>query len=181
MRRIFVFGLLFSVFQLFSFSIFVFAQPPQSENFQITKSVIDAGGAASSSENFRLTSAFGQPSPLGAQTSESFQAWPGFLTPLIEISPLSPIQALVIQATPPNVTLAWERITGANSYNVYRASSAAFTPGPLSFVEAVADTFYVTTPAAEKYFYIITASTNEPPGARHQEAKTPGSQEAKNR
>lgn len=180
MRRIFISSLLLSAFQLFSLSELVFAQPSQSENFRITKSVIDAGGSASSSENFRLVSAFGQSSPLGAQSSESFTLWPGFLTPLIEISPLSPIQALVIQATPPDVTLAWERITGANSYNIYRSTSAAFTPAPANFVEAVADTFYVTAPAAEKYFYIITASTDAPP-VRSQEAGIPRSQEAKNR
>ena len=158
-----------------------FAQPSQSENFQITKSVIDAGGAKSSSENFQLVSAFGQPSPLGGQTSESFTLWPGFLTPTVAMSPLSPIQALVIQATSPNVTLAWERIAGANSYTIYRSITAAFTPGPTNFVEAVADTFYVTSPTAERYFYIISASTDAPPAERNQKAEMPGSQEAKNR
>ncbi len=139
------------------------AQPQQSEDFRITKSVIDAGGAASVSENFRLVSAFGQPSPLGAQISESFHMWPGFLTPMPEISPLSPIQALVIQSTPPNVALVWERIPSANSYNIYRATSVEFTPGPANFVETVADTFYTATPSATQYFYIITASTDTPP------------------
>ncbi|MBU0509350.1 hypothetical protein KKH27_11015 [bacterium] len=143
------------------------AQPQQSENFQITKSVIDAGGAASASENFQLVSAFGQPSPLGAQTSESFNLWAGFLTPTVAISPLSPIQALVIQAAQPNVLLAWERIASANSYKIYRDTTAIFTPGPGNYLDAVGDTAYYDATAIGlppiRHYYIVTASSDAPP------------------
>ncbi len=43
-----------------------FAQPQQSENFLMTKSVFTAGGDVSNSTDFQLVSAFGQPTPLGA-------------------------------------------------------------------------------------------------------------------
>ncbi len=44
----------------------------QSENFTFTKSVIDAGGGASSSANFNLVSAIGQPTPVGCSDQCEF-------------------------------------------------------------------------------------------------------------
>jgi len=167
MRRIFISLLIISVFQLFSISGYVFAQPQQSENFQITKSVVDAGGAASSSENFNLYSAFGQPTPVGFQTSENFRLWAGYLSPTFEISPLSPIQALVILTEQPNVLLAWDRVEAANSYKIYRDTTATFTPSAMNFVDAVGDTSYLDMTALglppTKHFYIVTASSDTPP------------------
>ena len=139
-----------------------FSQPPQSENFMITKSVLDAGGGRGSSADFRLTSAFGQPSPLGAQTSENFSLSGGFLSPLAAISPLSPIQALVIQGDDADVYLYWERVSGAVSYQIYRGTTADFAPAPGNRVGGTSDTSYVDSgvvPAALRCFYIVTAST----------------------
>ena len=60
----------------------------QSENFTLTKSVVDAGGGTASSENFNLVSAFGQPTPVGVQSSANFTLYAGFLAPILQVSPL---------------------------------------------------------------------------------------------
>lgn len=140
------------------------AQPQQSENFRITKSVLDAGGGASTSANFQLYSAFGQPTPVGYQTSANFGLWAGYLSPGAAVSPLSPIQALVIQEQRPSVKLAWPRMTGAASYRIYRALTADFTPGPGNFLAATTDTFYVDANVipqpAVMYYYSVTSSSD---------------------
>ncbi len=148
-----------------------FAQEQQSENFRITKSVIDAGGAASSSENFGLYSAFGQPTPVGVQSSENFTLSAGYLSPLFAISPLSPIQALIIQGSFSDILLAWPGEDGANSYKIYRDTVAVFTPGPANYLDMTADTSYHDVSSlslpARKYFYMVTASSDMvPPEAR---------------
>jgi hypothetical protein len=142
--------------------VFVFAQS-SSENFILTKSVIDAGGGASSSANFNQVSAFGQPSPLGLQSSESFILSPGFLNPQFLVSPLSPIQELVIKQNQPNVNLWWERIPGAVTYRVYRDTLATFTPSPANLLDTVTDTLYtdinVIPGLQPSYFYIIRSNS----------------------
>jgi hypothetical protein len=134
-----------------------------SEDFQITKQVLDAGGAPSSSADFQLISAYGQPTPIGAQMSEDFVLYAGFLTPAFAVSPLSPIQALVILQSQPDVILYWEPIAGAASYKIYRSLDPMFIPGPGDYVGTATDTTYTdvnaTTLPGGKYFYNVTAST----------------------
>jgi hypothetical protein len=134
-----------------------------SEDFQITKQVLDAGGAPSSSADFQLISAYGQPTPLGAQTSQDFVLYAGFLNPTFAVSPLSPIQALVILQSQPDVILYWEPIAGAASYEIYRSLDPMFVPGPGDHIGTATDTTYTdvnaTTLAGGKYFYNVTAST----------------------
>ncbi|MBK6911335.1 MAG: hypothetical protein IPH10_10485 [bacterium] len=132
----------------------------QSENFTLTKSVIDAGGGASSSTNFNLVSAFGQPTPVGVQSSESFTLYAGFLTPLLSVSPLSPIQRLVIKEAQPDAVLNWEAIAGAGSYSVYRNTAINFTPGPGNLVGTTTNTTFTDTnvlagPAVQQYYIVI--------------------------
>ncbi|MBL0062620.1 MAG: hypothetical protein IPP40_14325 [bacterium] len=131
-----------------------------SENFTLTKSVIDAGGGASSSTNFNLVSAFGQPTPIGVQTSANFTLHAGFLTPLLAVSPLSPIQHLVIKESQPNAILNWESISGAGSYSVYRAPAINFTPAPGNLVGTTANTTFTDTnvlagPAVQQYYIVL--------------------------
>jgi hypothetical protein len=144
-----------------------FAQPQQSENFKIAKSVIDAGGAASSSENFKLYSAFGQPTPIGLQSSTDFVLSAGYLSPMFQLSPLSPIQNLVIKYNNPNINLNWGRIAGAASYVIYRDTTALFTPGPTNQIGTASDTFYVDLNAMAlpypRYFYNVESSHASPP------------------
>jgi len=134
-----------------------------SEDFRITKQVLDAGGAPSSSADFQLISAYGQPTPIGAQTSADFVLYAGFLNPTFAVSPLSPIQALVIKQSQPDVILYWERVTAAASYKIYRSTDPMFVPGPGDYVGTTTDTTYTdvnaTTLAGGKYFYNVTAST----------------------
>lgn len=141
----------------------IFAQPQQSEDFRITKSVIDAGGGLGTSADFGLTSAFGQPSPLGAQSSEDFLLYPGFLSPTFAVSPLSPVQELVIEALPPNILLSWPRVAGASYYKIYRSADPMFTPGPTTLVDSVSDSLYTDAAALSlapiKHYYIVTAAT----------------------
>ena len=141
--------------------LIVFAQS-SSKNFTLTKSVIDAGGAASSSENFSMTSAFGQPSPIGSQTSESFALSAGFLHPQFSVSPLSPIQELVIRENQPDVDLWWEAIPGAGTYSVYRDTVSEFISDGSSFIGATSSASYtdtgITATPAERYYYIVTSS-----------------------
>lgn len=131
-----------------------------SENFTLTKSVIDAGGGASSSANFNLVSAFGQPTPIGVQSSENFTLSAGFLTPLLAVSPLSPIQQLVIKEAQPDAVLHWENISGAGSYSVYRAAAINFTPGPGNLIGTTTNTTFTDTnvlagPAVQQYYIVL--------------------------
>ncbi|MBI5058867.1 hypothetical protein HZB60_03665 [candidate division KSB1 bacterium] len=143
----------------------VLAQPQQSENFRIAKSVIDAGGGASASTDFRLVSAFGQPSPIGAQSSESFHLYAGFLSPVFAAGELNPIDDLVIrrQAGPTaNVLLHWGRIAHAAQYKIYRSTDPLFVPGPSSQIGVVVDTSFTDVGAlglpAWRYYYAVTAA-----------------------
>ncbi|MBI5060222.1 hypothetical protein HZB60_10630 [candidate division KSB1 bacterium] len=141
------------------------AQPQQSENFRITKSVLDAGGGASSSANFQLHSAFGQPTPIGVQTSENFILYAGYLTPTLAPGVLNPIDDLVVARVvgPANdVRLNWGRIPAAAQYKVYRSNDPNFVPGGGNFLVAATDTFYldpgVLSGPEVKYYYIVTAT-----------------------
>jgi hypothetical protein len=156
----------------------LFAQYQQSEDFRITKSVIDAGGAQGTSADFRLYSAFGQSTPIGAQTSTDFVLYAGYLSPSFAVSPLSAIQELVIHVLPPDVHLHWDSILGAEHYKVFRSNNASFAPDESNRIATVADTFYVdvnaTTLSSPRYYYCVEASntphplTVQPP-ARKQE------------
>jgi len=131
-----------------------------SENFTISKSVIDASGGASSSANFNLVSAFGQPTPIGEQSSENFTLYAGFLSPALQVSPLSPIQQLVIKESQPNAVLNWEAIAGAGSYSVYRDPSINFVPGPGNLVGTTSNTTFTDTnvfsgPAVQQYYIVL--------------------------
>ncbi|MCC6477207.1 hypothetical protein IT157_09150 [bacterium] len=129
-----------------------------SENFTLTKSVIDAGGGASASTNFALVSAFGQPTPIGEQTSTNFDLYAGFLTPLLSVSPSSPIQRLVIKQQQPDAKLWWEPIPNATSYSIHRSSNSIFTPEGSNQVGTVTDTLFTdigATAAQQQSFYIV--------------------------
>ncbi len=151
----------------------LFAQPQQSENFRITKSVLDAGGAASTSADFRLYSAFGQPTPIGISSSANFVLSAGFLTPSFAASPLSPIQDLVIRRQPAstNMKLDWGAINGAMLYTIYRDVTPTFTPGPLNLLGTSATNTFTDVGAvslpASKYFYNVTSSAGSAPAAIH--------------
>jgi hypothetical protein len=137
-----------------------------SENFVLTKSVIDAGGGASSSENFQQVSAFGQPTPIGIQASENFALSAGFLNPQFGVSPLSPIQELVIKENLSDINLWWETIPGAASYSVYRDTVSIFTPDISNQIGSTADTTFVDANAillpAVQHFYIVASSSSPP-------------------
>jgi len=140
------------------FPALLFAQS-SSENFTLTKSVLDAGGGTSTSENFRLVSAFGQPTPNGVQTSANFTLFAGFLSPMLMVSSLSPIQQLVIKEAQPDARLYWEHVQGAESYSIYRDVAIDFVPGPTNFIATVPDTFYTDTnvfvgPLARQYYIV---------------------------
>ncbi len=131
-----------------------------SEHFTLAKSVIDAGGGASSSANFGLVSAFGQPTPVGQQSSANFNLYAGFLSPVLQVSPLSPIQRLVIKEAQPDARLFWESRAGAGSYSIYRDPAVNFAPGPGNFVATVTDTFYtdagvLSGPLTQQYYIVI--------------------------
>jgi len=89
-----------------------------------------------------LVSAFGQPTPIGLQSSANFNLYAGSLSPVLNVSPLSPIQRLVIKDAQPDARLYWESRSGAGSYSIHRAPITEFTPGPGNFVATVTDTFY---------------------------------------
>ncbi|MCX6600915.1 MAG: hypothetical protein NT025_05065 [bacterium] len=143
------------------------AQPQQSEDFRITKSVIDAGGAAGASADFRLYGAFGQGTPVGQQTSADFALYAGYLSPSFAVSSLSAIQDLVILVAPPDVHLNWDPIAGAERYKVFRATSASFAPEESNRIATVPDTFYVdvnaTTLPGTRYYYCVEASNTPHP------------------
>jgi hypothetical protein len=129
-----------------------------SENFTLTKSVMDAGGGASSSANFNLVSAFGQPTPVGVQSSENFALSAGFLSPLLGVSPSSPIQHLVIKQQQPDARLWWEPIPNATSYSIHRSVDYVFTPDGSNQVGSVTDTTFTdlgATSANQQSFYIV--------------------------
>jgi hypothetical protein len=140
------------------------AQPQQSENFRIVKAVIDGGGIYAASQDFRLTSAVGQPTLSEKQSSADFSLSSGVLAPQLSVSPLSQIHDLVIQYRSPDAILHWGRSSGAQTYKIYRATDPIFTPGPLNFVGATADTFFVDVDVLilpeVRYYYNVTASSD---------------------
>ncbi|MCB1060950.1 MAG: hypothetical protein KDB65_12010 [Calditrichaeota bacterium] len=146
-------------FLLLLFPALLWAQS-SSENFTLTKSVMDAGGGASSSESFGLVSSFGQPTPIGVQTSENFTLYAGFLTPSLGVSPLSPIQDLTIKDSGVDAILRWTAISGAGSYSIYRDTALEFTPGPSNLVGTTSSTSYtdanvLSGPTLQQYYIVI--------------------------
>ena len=144
-----------------------FAQPQQSENFRIAKSVLDAGGGTGTSANFHLVSAFGQPTPIGLSSSANFVLSAGFLSPSFSVSPLSPIQDLVIMRQPGlsnDMRLDWSATAGATTYYIYRDTNPLFTPAPGNQVGTSATNAYLDAGAvglpAIKYYYIVTSSSD---------------------
>jgi len=133
----------------------------QSENFALRKSVVDAGGGTSSSANFNLVSAFGQPTPIGVQSSASFNLYAGFLLPLLLVSPLSPIQHLVIKEAQPDALLYWEPIAGAASYSIHRGAGINFVPSPTTLIGTTTTTSFTDTNALaglemQQYYIVIS-------------------------
>ena len=137
-----------------------------SEDFVLTKSVIDAAGGRAASESFQSINATGQSTPIGQQISESFTLHAGFLTPTLAVSPLSPIQELVILPQNPHVWLYWEQSPEAQSYVVYRDTTALFIPSPSNYLASTIDTVFVDVNAiagpATKRFYLVTTSSESP-------------------
>jgi len=137
----------------------------QSEQFALTQSVLDVAGGVSSSPSQSAISAFGQPTPTGLQSSPSFGLHAGFLSSSLFVSPLSPIQRLVIKEAQPDAQLYWESHTGAGSYSIYRASDINFSPGPGYLVATVVDTFYtdagVLSGPALQQFYIVVSNRGQ--------------------
>jgi len=131
-----------------------------SENFTLTKSVMDAGGGSSSSTNFNLVSAFGQPTPIGVQSSANFNLYAGFLNPVLGVAALSPIQELVIAPNGNDAKLWWEARAGAGSYSVHRSTLYEFVPGPGNLIATVTDTTYtdvgvLATPTVQHYYSVV--------------------------
>jgi hypothetical protein len=97
------------------------------------------------------------------QSSETFTLSGGSLSPMFAVSPVSPIQQLVILQDQPDVILYWEPIQGANSYKIYRSDDPMFTPEPGDEIGTATDTTFTDENAATlplgKYFYIVTASS----------------------
>jgi len=139
----------------------LFGQPQQSTDFRIIRSVIDGGGTNGVSQDFRLTSAYSQPSPLGLSRSVDFVLSSGFLASMLSVSPLSPIQDLVIFYDAPYARLNWSPQARAHSYKIYRDTNPLFVPDSLTFLAATTDTFFVDThvpsPPKRHYYYAATA------------------------
>lgn len=173
MKRIFLI-LALSATGLLSVSTRVLAQPQQSENFRITKSVLDAGGGVSTSTNFRLVSAFGQPTPVGVSSSTNFVLSAGFLSPEFAVSPLSPITDLVIRRVAglsTNMQLNWGAVSGATVYTIHRDTNPLFTPGPgnqigTSPTSTFTDTGAVLLPGVRYYYNVTSGDGNGPTAAR---------------
>lgn len=155
----------------------VFAQPQESEHFRITKSVLDAGGGPSTSANFQLVSAFGQPTPIGVASSANFLLSAGFFSPIFSVSPLSPIQDLVIIRQPAlnHIKLDWSAISGATVYYVYRDENPLFTPGPGNLLGTNTSNTYTDVGAvglpAVKYFYIVTSAAGSGASATNEKTE----------
>ncbi len=163
------------------------AQPQQSENFRMLKSVLDAGGGASTLANFRLVSAFGQSTPVGLASSPSFHLSAGFLSPMFSVSPLSPIQDLVIMRQPASqsMQLDWSAISGAELYRIYRDENPLFTPAPGNQIGSVTGTTFVDTDVVMlppiKFFYIVTAvNEDDNPVSSQSLTRKPGNVRLKN-
>jgi hypothetical protein len=164
MKMIFASSLIFSMLLT---EVSAYGQPQQSANFHITKSVLDASGGSSASANFRLISSVGQPSPVGLQSSATFNLSGGFLSPQFMISPLSPIQDLVIMYMAPDAILHWGRQAGTQSYKIYRATDPLFTPAAGNYVGAAADTVFADVNALSlpdaRYYYSVATSSDPAP------------------
>ena len=80
------------------------------------------------------------------------------------MSPLSPVQQLVIEPINPDVLLAWPRTSGAARYAIYRDAVPLFTPGPSNCLGSTTDTTFTDPNVAAlpptQNFYIVTALDN---------------------
>lgn len=77
---------------IFVFMTFGAAHIKSIANYFLTKDVIDQGGGASQTTNFKLVDAIGQPGGVGAATSTNYKESSGFftgggLTPMLSVSP----------------------------------------------------------------------------------------------
>ncbi|HEY3294978.1 MAG TPA: hypothetical protein VGL38_06050 [bacterium] len=140
----------------------VYAQP-QSEHFRMLKSATAGGGRASASERFRMTAVYGQSTPPGRSRGAVFQMNAGFLTPLLSVSTLSPIQRLILQPQAPNVWLYWEPVPGAHSYAVHADSTMSFLPRETNLLGTTMDTVFVDVNPlggpSNRRFYSVIPST----------------------
>jgi hypothetical protein len=163
---------LFSLLLFATAANMIFAQLQQSENFRITKSVLDAGGGVSTSTNFAQTSAFGQPTPIGVSSSANFLLSAGFLSPSFAVSPASPIDVVIKRqpALSTDMKLDWSAIPSADSYTIYRDPNPLFTPGPGNQIGTSTSNLYLDSGAVNlpgfKYYYIVTAVSGGSPMAR---------------
>lgn len=79
------------------------------------------------------------------------------------VSPLSPIQQLVIKEAQPDAILYWEPISGATSYAIHRAGDAAFTPDQSTLIGTTSGTTFtdanVLAGPFESRYYIVIANS----------------------
>jgi len=72
-----------------------------------------------------------------------------------------PPSELVIQPLGTNIRLAWERISGAGQYHIYRDTIRTITPAPALRIGSTTDSTYtdpgIINSANVKYFYLVTA------------------------
>ncbi len=68
---------------------------------------------------------------------------------------------LVIQPQAANIRLAWDRVSGASQYHVYRDTVTTITPAPVRLIGTTSDSTYtdpgIINTANLKYFYVVTA------------------------
>jgi hypothetical protein len=135
----------------------------QSENFTMTKSVMDAGGGvSSSSESFQSRVGLWSADPgWRAVERRTSLCTRDFLSPdTASVSPLSPIQNLTIKDSGQDAVLRWEAISGAGSYSVYRDLGLNFVPGPGNLIGTTSNTTFTDTavlsgPALQQYYIVI--------------------------
>jgi hypothetical protein len=144
------------------FSAAAFADQPQRGNLRLSKHVLAGGGEFSSSQVFRMHGVMCPSTPVGVSSDNQFFVHAGYMEPTFQVSPLSPIQDLVIERLPATgyVHLSWAAVPSAAYYVIYRDSYHDFVPGPASRIATTSSNSFtdVNTLAlpARTYFYVVT-------------------------
>ena len=89
-----------------------------SENFVLKKSVIDQGGKQSQSEQFKITDAVGQPSPVGIGSSANFYISSGFLSLMQQGIMISVHDTTAAPGSTLEIPIYVEDISGKNVFGV---------------------------------------------------------------
>ncbi|MCU0612017.1 MAG: hypothetical protein MUE60_09545 [Candidatus Eisenbacteria bacterium] len=100
-----------------------------SAQYVVGPSVIAGGGARMTGGAYVVTGTTGQSSPVGISAGGAYQTNHGFWHAVTGGGgALNPMVMSIVQLSPTSARLSWAAVTGATLYDLYRSTTAFFTP-----------------------------------------------------